>query len=168
MILMNTARVDLLDRTLVQLLAVDGRTPMAVLGRTTGLSTNGVVQRVRRLATHGVIKGYRAVVDYASVGLPMTAFIEVRAFDPVHSPESIAAAAACPEIESCWSVAGDASAILKARVASPAHLEELLSRIRVAANVSTRSTIVLSTTFEDRLVVGPELSLEPHSETSTG
>jgi Lrp/AsnC family leucine-responsive transcriptional regulator len=36
------------------------------------------------------------------------------------------------------------------RVASPTALENLLSEIRGAANVSTRTTIVLSTPYENR------------------
>ena len=36
------------------------------------------------------------------------------------------------------------------RVASPAALENLLQEIRAAANVSTRTTIVLSTPYENR------------------
>ncbi len=39
---------------------------------------------------------------------------------------------------------------LRARVATPAALEELHSRVRLAANVSTRTTIVLSTPYEYR------------------
>jgi Lrp/AsnC family transcriptional regulator, leucine-responsive regulatory protein len=49
-------------------------------------------------------------------------------------------------------VAGDESYILKVRVASPVALEDLLSRVRSAANVSTRTTIVLSTPYEGRPV----------------
>ena len=56
------------------------------------------------------------------------------------------------EIESCWSVAGEESYILKVRVATPVDLEDLLARIRSAANVSTRTTIVLSTPYENRPV----------------
>jgi Lrp/AsnC family leucine-responsive transcriptional regulator len=55
-----------------------------------------------------------------------------------------------PEIEACWSVAGEESYILKVRVASPAALEDLLSRLRSVANVSTRTTVVLSTPYEGR------------------
>ena len=55
-------------------------------------------------------------------------------------------------IESCWSVAGDESYILKTRVAAPVDLEHLLARIRAAANVSTRTTMVLSTPYENRPV----------------
>ena len=56
------------------------------------------------------------------------------------------------EIESCWSVAGDESYILKVRVATPSALEDLLARIRAAANVSSRTTIVLTTPYENRPV----------------
>ena len=45
---------------------------------------------------------------------------------------------------------GVESYILKVRVATPADLEDLLARVRSAANVSTRTTIVLSTPYENR------------------
>jgi Lrp/AsnC family transcriptional regulator, leucine-responsive regulatory protein len=53
-------------------------------------------------------------------------------------------------IEACHSVAGDENYILKVRAASPVALEELLQQIRTFANVSTRTTIVLSTPYENR------------------
>ncbi len=53
-------------------------------------------------------------------------------------------------IEECHSVAGVESYILKVRVASPDALEHLLQAIRAAANVTTRTTVVLSTFYEDR------------------
>ncbi|MGH3094908.1 MAG: Lrp/AsnC ligand binding domain-containing protein, partial [Streptosporangiales bacterium] len=53
-------------------------------------------------------------------------------------------------IEACHSVAGDESYILKVRVGTPGELEALLQQIRSAANVSTRTTVVLSTPYEGR------------------
>ena len=47
-------------------------------------------------------------------------------------------------------MAGEESYILKVRVTSPFALEELLQQIRAAANVSTRTTVVLSTPYEGR------------------
>jgi Lrp/AsnC family leucine-responsive transcriptional regulator len=47
-------------------------------------------------------------------------------------------------------VAGEESYILKVRVRAPSELETLLARIRAEANVSTRTTIVLSTPYEQR------------------
>jgi Lrp/AsnC family leucine-responsive transcriptional regulator len=47
-------------------------------------------------------------------------------------------------------VAGEESYILKVRVSGPAALEALLQDIRSVANVSTRTTVVLSTPYEGR------------------
>jgi Lrp/AsnC family leucine-responsive transcriptional regulator len=121
------------------------------LGKATGLSTSAAHQRVKRLEQRGVIRGYRADVDYRSVGLPLTAFISIRPIDPAQIDESPDRLAHIPEIEACHSVAGEESYMLKVRVAEPANLEELLTRIRIAANVSTRTMIVLSTPYEARV-----------------
>ncbi|MBB1258951.1 Lrp/AsnC family transcriptional regulator, partial [Streptomyces alkaliterrae] len=140
--------MEQLDRQIVELLVKDGRMSYTDLGKATGLSTSAVHQRVRRLEQRGVIKGYTALIDAESVGLPMTAFISVKPFDP-SAPDDIADRLAdIPEIEACHSVAGDENYILKVRVATPTELENLLARVRTAAGVSTRTTVVLSTPYE--------------------
>ena len=141
-----------LDRRILALLAADGRMSFTDLGKATGLSTSAVHQRVKRLESRGLIKSYAAVVDYDLVGLPLTAFISIRPIDPSQPDDSPDRLRDITEIEACWSVAGDESYILKVRVATPVDLEDLLARIRSAANVATRTTIVLSTPFENRTV----------------
>jgi Lrp/AsnC family transcriptional regulator, leucine-responsive regulatory protein len=120
------------------------------LGKATGLSTSAVHQRVRRLEQRGVIRGYAAIIDYDSIGLPLTAFVSIKPIDPSEPDDAPERLAGITEIEACHSVAGEESHILKVRVARPGDLEDLLARIRAAANVSTRTTIVLSTPFEAR------------------
>jgi Lrp/AsnC family transcriptional regulator, leucine-responsive regulatory protein len=149
------ARVSLvedLDQRILGLLAADGRMSFTDLGKATGLSTSAVHQRVKRLEQRGLIKGYGALVDYDRVGKPLTAFISIRPIDPSQPDDSPERLRPIPEIESCWSVAGDESYILKVRVSTPVDLEDLLARIRSVANVSTRTTIVLSTPYENRPV----------------
>ena len=141
-----------LDARILTLLASDGRMSFTDLGRTTGLSTSAVHQRVKRLEQRGLIKGYGAWIDYDQLGLPLTAFISIRPIDPSQPDDSPDRLRGITEIESCWSVAGDESYILKVRVAAPTDLEKLLARVRAAANVSTRTTIVLSTPYENRPV----------------
>ena len=139
-----------IDRTIIALLSRDGRMSFTDLSRETGLSVSATHQRVRRLERRGIIRGYAAIVDPAEAGLPLTAFISIKPFDPSapdDAPERLAHIAA---IEACHSVAGEENYILKVRVASPSDLEELLQQIREAANVSTRTTIVLSTPYENR------------------
>ncbi len=148
--------MERLDRRLVQLLAADGRMSFTDLGKATGLSTSAVHQRVRRLEERGVVKGYQAVIDPVEVGLPLTAYISLSPLDPAAPddiPERIRHFA---EIESCHSVAGDFNYITKVRVATPLDLEDLLTRLRAAAHVQTRTTVVLSTAWEGRPVIGTD------------
>lgn len=140
------------DRKILGLLATDGRMSFTDLGKATGLSTSAVHQRVKRLEKRGLIKGYAATVDHDQMGLPLTAFVSITPIDPSEPDDYPQRLADIAEIESCWSVAGEESYILKTRVPTPTALEDLLARIRSAANVSTRTTIVLSTPFENRPV----------------
>jgi Lrp/AsnC family transcriptional regulator, leucine-responsive regulatory protein len=148
----TTPGVEDTDRRILNLLAADGRMSFTDLGKATGLSTSAVHQRVKRLEQRGLITGYGATVNHDELGLPLTAFISITPIDPSQPDDYPDRLRDVPEIESCWSVAGDESYILKIRVATPGDLEDLVARIRSAANVSTRTTIVLSTPYENRPV----------------
>jgi Lrp/AsnC family transcriptional regulator, leucine-responsive regulatory protein len=142
--------VEEIDRRIVSLLSRNGRMSFTELARQAGLSVSAVHQRVRRLENEGVITGYVALCDPEVIGLPLTAFVSIKPFDPASPDDAPQRLAVLPSIEACHSVAGDENYILKVRVASPAALEEVLQQIRTLANVSTRTTIVLSTPYENR------------------
>lgn len=149
---MTSPELEATDRRIVELLAADGRMSFTDLGKATGLSTSAVHQRVKRLEQRGLITGYVASIDHDVLGLPLTAFISITPIDPAQPDDYPDRVRDISEIESCWSVAGEESYILKVRVGTPADLEDLLARVRLAANVSTRTTVVLSTPFENRPV----------------
>lgn len=149
---MTEPEIESTDRLILRLLAADGRMSYTDLGKATSLSTSAVHQRVKRLEKRGLILGYGATVNHTELGLPMTAFVAIRPMDPSQPDDCPERLSAISEIEACWSVAGDESYVLKVRTATPAALEELLGRIRTAADVSTRTTIVLSTYYENRPV----------------
>jgi Lrp/AsnC family transcriptional regulator, leucine-responsive regulatory protein len=143
-------QVEDINRKIVALLARDGRMSFTELARQTGLSVSAAQQRVRRLEERGLISGYAALIRADAAGLPLTAFVSIKPIDsaaPDDAPERLAHLTA---IEACYSVAGDENYILKVRVSSPAALENLLQEIRTSAGVSTRTTIVLSTAYENR------------------
>lgn len=145
-----SAPLEATDAAIVRALAEDGRCSFTDLAERVGLSVSAVHQRVRRLEQRGVLRGYAAKVAVEQVGLPLTAFVSLTPFDPTAPDDYPQRLAHLPQIESCYSVAGDESYILIVRVPSPAGLEELLQQIREAAKVITRTTVVLSTPFEAR------------------
>jgi Lrp/AsnC family leucine-responsive transcriptional regulator len=118
-----------------------------------------VQARVRRLESDGVIRGYSALVDAEAIGLPLAALIAITPLDPAQPDDAPAQLAGLPEIEACHSVAGDDAYVLFVRVASPSALEALIREIRMRANVSTRTTVVLQTFFDRPAVprVEPEI-----------
>ena len=141
------------DRQILTLLAKDGRMSYTDIGRETGLSTSAAQQRVRRLEQRGLITGYRAEISAEALGLVLTAFIALKGSDPATDDQIPERLAHLNNIVSCYSVAGDASYILLVQVETPAELEALLAQIRIAAGVSTLTTLVLSVPYRDRVVL---------------
>jgi Lrp/AsnC family leucine-responsive transcriptional regulator len=142
--------LDDIDRILVRQLVTNGRATLAELAASAGLSVSAVQSRVRRLESRGVVSGYSARIDPEAVGQLLSAFVAITPLDPSQPDDAPARLEHIAEIESCHSVAGDESYILLVRVESARALEDLLQRIRTAANVRTRSTIILNTFYSDR------------------
>ena len=148
----HTRVVDERDLEIIAALQEDARATYADIGRRVGLAASSVHDRVRKLERSGAITGYRAEVDAEQVGLFVTALIALTPIDaaqPDDLPERIQD---FPEVEDCYSVAGEANYVLKVRTRTTADLEDLIRRLREKAEVQTRTTVVLSTPFERRPV----------------
>lgn len=142
--------MDELDRRILGLLAQDSERSLQDMATELELPSSTLHQKKKKLETKGFILGYQARLDLRAVGLRTSSFVALTPIDPAapdNVPEQLAPIA---EIEGCWSVAGPHSYIIKVNVEEPADLESLLARIRAAANVRTETTVVLSTSFENR------------------
>jgi Lrp/AsnC family transcriptional regulator, leucine-responsive regulatory protein len=146
--------LDQRDLAIVAAMQDDARATYAEVARRVGLSPSSVHQRVRRLEAAGVIRGYRAVVDPEALGLYVTALVSIMPLDPKQPDDLPLRVQDLPEIEDCFSVAGDENYVLKVRTRTTGHLEDLLRTLREKAGVRTRTTVVLSIPFEHRAVGG--------------
>lgn len=148
--------MDAVDTQLIQALRENGRASYAELGRLVGLSGPSVTDRIGRLEQAGVITGYRATVDATALGLGVTALIGVQLTDTADHERVAELLCDVAEIEDCWFIAGDDSFMAKVRVADVDELEQVVARIsRVAKVARTRTTVVLSTKWEDRVTHFP-------------
>jgi Lrp/AsnC family transcriptional regulator, leucine-responsive regulatory protein len=144
--------LDRRDLDILGVLQRDARATYAEIANQVGLSPSSVHQRVRKLEQTGVIRGYRAAVNFDSLGLFVTALVSAIPLDPKQPDDLPDRVGELPEVEACYSVAGEANYVLKVRTRTTEELEDLLRRIREKAGVQTRTTIVLSIPFEDRPV----------------
>jgi Lrp/AsnC family leucine-responsive transcriptional regulator len=148
--------MESLDRKILMLLAEDSNASISDMASILGVPTSTLHQKIKRLEAKGVILGYKAELDLRKIGLKMTSFISLTPIDPA-SPDNVPELLEpIAEVVGCWSVAGAESYIVQVYVSEPADLEALLARIRSVANVSTRTTVVLSTAFEKRTPAIPK------------
>lgn len=152
-----------IDRAIVGVLQVEGRSTFAQIAQHVGLSPAAVHERVKKLEARGVITGYRAAVDPEKVGCGVTAFILVTQIaGPRGSLED--AFEGMPWVEECHHIAGEESLMLKVRAESTRALEHLIWDIRALESVErTKTVVVLATEFEGRPVapMATEAVLDP-------
>ncbi|MGC4072567.1 MAG: Lrp/AsnC family transcriptional regulator [Nibricoccus sp.] len=134
--------LDPTDWKLVASLQENARTTFAELGRSIGLSTPATAERVRKLEDAGVILGYRAEIDPARIGLPITAFIRMSVVGDVFA-RITALLQEMPEVLECHRGTGADSFTIKVAVSNVAHLEALIDRLTPFGTTTT--SIVLST-----------------------
>jgi Lrp/AsnC family leucine-responsive transcriptional regulator len=126
--LTEEGRVDALDRRILIELQQDGSLTNARLAQALGLSQSAMSERVRRLEQDGHITGYRALVDPASLGLGLQAF--VAAVLNHHSTESITSfesgVVKLVDVRACYHVAGRFDYLLHVAVRDLEHLGQLI------------------------------------------
>jgi Lrp/AsnC family transcriptional regulator, leucine-responsive regulatory protein len=142
--------MESLDRRLLELLANDSSASISELSTQLDVPSSTLHQRIKKLEAREVITGYRAHINQREVGLTLHALVSLTPIDPSKPDDVVEKIRPIAEIESCWSVAGTESYIVKVAVAEPGELEALLAKIRAEANVSTRTSVILSTPFEGR------------------
>jgi Lrp/AsnC family leucine-responsive transcriptional regulator len=141
--------IDDIDRKILTELQLDARISFAELGRRVGLTTPAVIMRVQKLEFAKIITGYRAEIDTAKVGLPITAFIRM-SISGVDYSHIIEVAHESNEVLECHRGTGGDSFIMKVAVSSVEHLQEMIDRLTPYGITTT--TIVLSSPVRRRVI----------------
>jgi Lrp/AsnC family transcriptional regulator, leucine-responsive regulatory protein len=123
----NIAALDKLDRSILRSLQINGRETYDVIGEAIGLSPSAVLRRVKRLEVTGVIDRYVALIKPETVGLSLTAHLNVRLEKHSEShkrnPMDVfrASVQAWPEVVECVALTGDMDYFLRVVVEDMAH-----------------------------------------------
>lgn len=129
-------KLDTIDRKIIGELSVDGRVPLAELGRRVNLSSPAIAERVQRLERAGVITGYRAEIDPRALGYNLTAIVRIK---PAAGqlPKIPEVASQIPEIGECHRITGEDCFYLKVHLRSIDDLSALLDRFLVYGETTT-------------------------------
>jgi Lrp/AsnC family leucine-responsive transcriptional regulator len=141
----RSSDLDVFDRKILDVIAVDGRISVTELARRIGLSKSPTQARLKRLEETGVVRGYRALFDPIRLGRDHVAFVEVKLSDTREAALAAFndAVTRVPEIEQCHLIAGAFDYLLKVRTSSMgAYRMVLADSISTLPHVSNTSTYV--------------------------
>jgi Lrp/AsnC family leucine-responsive transcriptional regulator len=141
----DTVEMDRFDRSILDVLARDGRISITDLAKEIGLSKSPTQARLRRLEASGIIIGYRALMDPIRLALDHVAFVEVRLSDTREAALAAfnTAVAKVGEIEQAHMIAGNFDYLLKVRTRNMADYRAVLGeKISSLPHVAGTSTYV--------------------------
>jgi Lrp/AsnC family transcriptional regulator len=123
--------MDDIDRKLLGLLQEDATLSIAELAQRVGLSSTPCWKRVQKLETTGVIARRVALLDPARIGIGLTVFVAVEAYD--HTPEWMeefaSIVSAMPEVMEFYRMAGDVDYMLRVVVPDTAAYDRFYKRL---------------------------------------
>jgi Lrp/AsnC family leucine-responsive transcriptional regulator len=143
------AQFDDIDRKLLALLQENDRLPLAEMGKSIGVPTSTINDRLKRLIRQGVISGFHARLSPEALDLHLLAFIFVGWSDPKTEALFLDAIAKSPAVQECHHVTGVWNYLMKVRIRTTRELESFLARTKTIEGIQrTETVIVLSTAKE--------------------
>lgn len=140
--------LDETDLNIIKHLSKDSKISYADLGQEINLTAPAVHARVKKMEKSGIIKSYGIHLDFDKIGLPVIAFVRVQT-GKMRCRDAAKKIVAFPEIEDCYSVAGEDDIMLKTRTSTPMDLQNLLDKLKTQGLIEKSvSILVLETHFE--------------------
>ena len=128
----DSSALDKLDKAILRALQDNGRETYDVVGEQVGLSPSAVLRRVKRMEETGIIDRYVALVRPESVGLGLTAYINVRLEKHTEhhkrNPMDVfrASVQSWPEVVECVALTGEMDFLLRVVVEDMAHYSRFI------------------------------------------
>lgn len=152
----TVAKLDKIDRRILEILQSNAKITNAQLSKDIGLSPAPTLERVKKLENMGVIKSYHATLNVDKIGLGVSTFVQVSLVG--HNKENIEEFVKqinkIDEIIECHHITGSGDFILKIITKDIAAYQKLMlekvSEIKVVDNM--QSMVILST-FKDSKVM---------------
>jgi DNA-binding Lrp family transcriptional regulator len=146
---MRRAKLDRVDRRILQALQEDGRMTNVELARRAEISAPPCLRRVRALEEAGYIRGYHADINAEALGFGVTVFAQVGLSSQAETDLKAfeALMQSWPEVRECHMLAGETDFLLRiVAVDWDAYQRFLTTRLTAAPNVThVKSALAIRT-----------------------
>ena len=139
--------MDKIDIKILSLLQENSRYPLKFLAEKVFLSSPAVSARIERLEKQGIITGYHATLDPLTLGVHITAFINLT-LEPHQKAEFYPFVESCPNVLECNCVTGTYSMLIKVCFPSTQELDHFIGQLQTYGKTETQ--IVFSTPVPSR------------------
>jgi DNA-binding Lrp family transcriptional regulator len=158
------ARLDAVDRQILQELQDDGRITNVELARRVGISAPPCLRRMRALEQAGYIKGYRGLLDEKLLGFEVTVFAMVHLSSQAEADlkafEDFVRAQ--PLVRECWMLSGEIDFILKCVAPDLKTFQAFVAELTAAPHVrNVKTALTLRNSKDAPIVPMEELSAPP-------
>ena len=133
--------VDSLNWKILKCLQQNARQSNAEIGRTVGISSPAISERIKKMEDAGIIQGYNTSVSPLEVGYQLKAIITLRAFMGMLKP-FLEKVKTYPEVLNCYRITGNENFVMEVVLTNQKHLETFIDQVIVYGE--TKTQIVLS------------------------
>ena|SRR5258708_2659735 len=145
--------VDEIDKKILRCLVVDSQQPLTVLSETIGLSTTALHHRIKNLQKKKIIQRFTISLSEEFFESDISCFVRVIKFKK-SSVDLAKKLKLISGVESCYSVTGEESLLLKIRAKSTKELQELLEVINKTEGIErTLTNLIIEEHFNKGAVI---------------
>ncbi len=133
--------IDSLNWKILNCLQNNARQSNAEIGRTVGISSPAVSERIKKMEDAGIIEGYITSVSTLEAGYQLKAIITLRAFMGMLKP-FMEKVKTYEEVINCYRITGNENFVMEVALKNQKHLEHFIDQLIVYGE--TKTQIVLS------------------------
>lgn len=148
-------KIDKLNWEILKCLQLNARQSNAEIGRSVGITSPAVAERIRKMEDSGLIKGYRTEIAYNQAGHQLKAIITLRAFMG-RLKAFLEKVKEFDEVLNCYRITGNENIIMEVVLQDQSHLEQFIDKMITYGE--TKTHIVLSNVIEDAPIKKPGMS----------
>lgn len=145
-------KIDSLNWKILKCLQQNARLSNAEIGRTVGISSPAVSERIKKMEDSGIIEGFNTSVSPFETGYQLKAIITLRAFMGMLKP-FMEKVKMYPEVLNCYRITGNENFVMEVVLRNQKHLEQFIDQLIVYGE--TKTQIVLSRVVSNNDVKPP-------------